>query len=58
MIESSLNNRTKRVTVMFDPDLLKKLREMQAKKKIKKSNQSVNSSVVANDVLRKSLTKQ
>ena len=48
---------TKRVTVMFDPDLLKKLREMQAKK-IKKSNQSVNSSVVANDVLRKSLTKQ
>jgi len=35
MIESSLNNRTKRETVMFDPDLLKKLREMQAKKKLK-----------------------
>jgi len=57
MIESNLNNMTKRATAMFDPDLLKKLREMQAKK-IKKSNQSVNSSVVANDVLRKSLTKQ
>jgi len=57
MIESNLNNMTKRATVMFDPDLLKKLHEMQAKK-IKKSNQSVNSSVVANDVLRKSLTKQ
>ena len=58
MIEFSLNNRTKRVTVMFDPDLLKKLREMQAKKKIKKSEKSVNFSVVVNDVLRKSLKKQ
>jgi len=35
MIEASLNNGTKRVTVMFDPDLLKKLHEMQAKKKSK-----------------------
>jgi len=44
----------KRITIMLDDDLLKKLHEIQAKQ-IKQSTQSVSFSHVLNEVLRKSL---
>jgi len=47
---------SKRVTIILDDDLVKKLREKQAKL-IKESTKSVNFSRVLNDVLRKSLKK-
>ncbi len=45
---------TKRVTIMLDDDIIKKIREKQAKL-IKKSEKSVSFSSVLNEVLRKSL---
>ena len=44
----------KRVTIMLDDDLLKKLHEVQAKQ-IKDSSESVSFSAVLNDTLRKRL---
>ena len=44
----------KRITIMLDDDLLKKLHEIQAKQ-IKKTQKSVSFSRVLNDVLRKGL---
>ncbi|HUT06792.1 MAG TPA: hypothetical protein VMW74_08930 [Nitrosopumilaceae archaeon] len=47
----------KRVTIILDDDLLKKLHEIQAKQ-IKDSSKSVSFSAVLNDTVRKSLKKQ
>jgi len=47
----------KRVTIILDEHLLKKLHEIQAKQ-IKESAKSVSFSRVLNEVLRKSLKKQ
>ena len=47
---------TKRVTIMIDDDLLKKLHEIQAKQ-IKESTKSVSLSSVLNETVRKSLKK-
>lgn len=44
----------KRITIMLDDDLSKKLRYLQAKK-LKESNKSISFSAVLNDTLRKSL---
>ena len=44
----------KRVTIMLDEDLLKKLHDIQAKK-IKETTESVSFSGVLNETLRKSL---
>jgi len=44
----------KRITIMLDDDLLKKLHEIQAKQ-IKQSTKQVSFSHVMNEVLRKSL---
>ena len=44
----------RRITIMLDDDLLKKLRAKQAKE-ISKSHQSVSLSKVINDLLRKEL---
>lgn len=44
----------KRITIMLDDDLAKKLRHLQAKK-LKESNKSISFSAVLNDTLRKSL---
>jgi len=44
----------KRITIMLDDDLLKKLHEIQAKQ-IKESSQSVSFSTVLNETLRKKL---
>ena len=44
----------KRITIMLDDDLLKKLHEIQAKQ-IKKTQKSVSFSRVLNEVLRKRL---
>lgn len=44
----------KRVTIMLDDDLLKKLHEIQAKK-IKETSESASFSGVLNETLRKSL---
>jgi len=44
----------KRITIMLDDDLLKKLHEIQAKQ-IKESRQSVSFSRVLNEALRKKL---
>ena len=44
----------RRITIMLDDDLLKKLRSKQAKE-ISKSHQSVSLSKVINDLLRKEL---
>ena len=44
----------KRITVMIDEDLLKKLHEIQAKK-IKETSESVSFSFVLNEVIRKNL---
>jgi metal-responsive CopG/Arc/MetJ family transcriptional regulator len=46
----------KRITIMLDDDLLKKLHEMQAKQ-IKESSESVSFSRVLNKTVRKSLKK-
>jgi metal-responsive CopG/Arc/MetJ family transcriptional regulator len=46
----------KRITIMLDDDLLKKLHEMQAKQ-IKESSESVSFSRVLNETVRKSLKK-
>ncbi|MGD2105988.1 MAG: hypothetical protein PVH93_00105 [Nitrosopumilaceae archaeon] len=46
----------KRLTIMLDEDLLKKLHEIQAKQ-IKDSSQSVSLSAVLNEILRSSLKK-
>jgi hypothetical protein len=48
------NSMGKRVTVIIDDDILKKLREKQAKL-IKESTKSVSFSRVLNDVLRKNV---
>jgi hypothetical protein len=45
---------SKRITVMIDNDLLKKLHEMQAKQ-IKESTKSVSFSRVLNETVRKSI---
>jgi hypothetical protein len=47
----------KRITIMLDEDLLKKLHEIQAKQ-IKESTKSVSFSAVLNETVRKSLKKQ
>ncbi|MFQ5440968.1 MAG: hypothetical protein ACE5DL_05840 [Nitrosopumilaceae archaeon] len=47
----------KRVTIMIDDDILKKLHELQAKQ-IKESSKSVSLSGVLNETVRKSLKKQ
>ncbi len=47
----------KRITIMLDDDLLKKLHEIQAKQ-IKDSTKSVSFSRVLNEVVRKSLKKK
>ncbi|MFQ5439878.1 MAG: hypothetical protein ACE5DL_00285 [Nitrosopumilaceae archaeon] len=47
---------TKRVTIMLDDDLLKKLHEIQAKQ-IKESTKSVSLSAVLKETVRKSLKK-
>ncbi len=47
----------KRITIVLDEDLLKKLHEMQAKQ-IKESTKSVSFSRVLNEVLSKSIKKQ
>jgi len=44
----------KRITIMLDDDLVKKLHEIQAKQ-IKQSTKSVSFSRILNEVLRKSL---
>jgi len=44
----------KRITIMLDDDLVKKLHEIQAKQ-IKQSTKSVSFSCVVNELLRKSL---
>lgn len=44
----------KRITIMFDEDLLKKLHEIQAKQ-IRQSTKSVSFSRVLNEAVRKSL---
>jgi len=46
----------KRITIMIDDDLLKKLHEIQAKQ-IKETSESVSFSRVLNDELRKNLRK-
>ncbi|MFQ5439871.1 MAG: hypothetical protein ACE5DL_00250 [Nitrosopumilaceae archaeon] len=46
----------KRITIMLDDDLLKKLHEIQAKQ-IKDSTKSVSFSAVLNETVRKSLKK-
>ena len=46
----------KRITIVIDEDLIKKLHEIQAKK-IKESTKSVSFSGVVNETLRKSLKK-
>lgn len=45
---------SKRVTIMIEDDLMKKLREKQAKQ-IRESEKSVSLSSLINDVLRKSI---
>ncbi len=47
----------KRITIMLDDDLRKKLHELQAKQ-IKESSKSMSFSAVLNETLRKSLKKQ
>jgi hypothetical protein len=47
---------TKRVTIMLDEDLIKKLHEIQAKQ-IKKTSESVSFSAVLNTTLKNSLKK-
>ena len=44
----------KRITIMIDDDLVKKLHEIQANQ-IKKSKNSVSFSAIMNEILRKSL---
>jgi len=44
----------KRITIMLDDNLVKKLHEIQAKK-IQKTNSSVSFSAILNETLRKSL---
>ena len=52
--KNSLFHTAKRITVMIDDDLVKKLHEIQAKQ-IKESKASVSFSNVINEVLRKGL---
>jgi hypothetical protein len=47
----------KRITIMLDDDLLKKLHDLQAKQ-IKESSESISFSRVLNETVRKSLKKQ
>ena len=54
MEKSILNHMTKRVTIMVDDDLDKKLRLYQAKQ-ISKTNTAVSYSKVINDLLRKEI---
>jgi len=49
-----LHTIAKRVTIMLDDDLLKKLHEIQAKK-IKETTESVSFSAVLNETIRKNL---
>ena len=49
-------NMAKRITIMLDDDLVKKLHEIQAKK-IKESSESVSFSAVLNNALEKGLKK-
>lgn len=49
-------NMAKRITIMLDDDLVKKLHEIQAKK-IKESSESVSFSAVLNTALEKGLKK-
>ena len=44
----------KRITIMLDDDLIKKLRELQAKQ-IKETTESVSFSAILNETLRKKL---
>jgi hypothetical protein len=54
--ENKMNKAScKRITIILDNDLLKKLHEIQAKQ-IKQSSKSVSFSRVLNEVLRKGLT--
>ncbi|MGD8707888.1 MAG: hypothetical protein PVI88_04310 [Nitrosopumilaceae archaeon] len=46
----------KRITIMLDEDLLKKMHEIQAKQ-IRDSSQSISLSAVLNEILRTSLKK-
>ena len=52
--DEEFHNMAKRITIILDDDLLKKLHEIQAKQ-IKESTKSVSLSRVLNETLRKSL---
>ena len=56
MENSLFVNMAKRITIMLDDDLVKKLHEIQAKK-IKESSESVSFSAVLNNALEKGLKK-